>query len=50
MDSDQVEGEIIYMLVVDPLSPLVNLSPLINKFRLNPAFSFLLDLFSYDIP
>ena len=48
MGSGQVEGETAYMLVVDPLGPLVNLSPLTNKFYFNFAFPFLPDLLSYN--
>ena len=50
MGSDQVEGETAYMPAVDPLGPLVNLSPLTNKFHLNPFFFFLPDLLSYNTP
>ena len=50
MGSSQVEGETACMPVVDPLSPLVNLSPLINEFHLNPFFFFLPDLLSYNTP
>ena len=38
MGSGQVEGEIAYTPVVDPLGPLVNSSPLTNKFYFNPFF------------
>ena len=50
MGSGQVEGEIAYMPAVDPLSPPVILSPLIDKFRLDPFFPFLPDLLSYNTP
>ena len=50
MGSGQVEGETTHTPVVDPLGPLVNLSPLTNKFYLNPSFLFLPDLLSYNTP
>jgi len=49
MGSGQVEEETVCMPVVDPLSPLVILSPLTNEFCLNPSFPFLPNLFFYNI-
>jgi len=50
MGSGQVKGEIACTPVVDPLGPLVISSPSTNKFRLNPSFPFLPNLFSYNTP
>jgi len=50
MGFSQVEGETVYMLAVDPLGPLVNLSPLTNEFCFNLSFPFLPNLLSYNIP
>ena len=50
MGSGQVKGETAYIPAVDPLSPLIILFPLTNKFRLNPSFSFLPDLLFYNTP
>ena len=50
MGSDQVEGETAYTPAVDPLSPLVILSPLVNKFYFNLSFLFLPNLLSYNTP
>ena len=50
MGSNQVEGKTVYTPAVDPLGPLVNLSPLINEFCLNPSFLFLPNLLSYNTP
>ena len=48
MGSGQVKGETAYTPAVDPLGPLVNSSPLTNKFRLNLSFPFLPNLLSYN--
>ena len=54
MDSNPIEKQIAYILVVDLLSPLVSSLPIVyqlpstNIFAFNPLLSLLPDLLSYN--
>jgi len=50
MGFDQAKGETTYMPVMDPLGPLVILSPLTDTFSFNFSFPLLPDLFFYNTP